>query len=442
MGYLAFGKYVAPEYRAGVIPPVATRTGSPAAQGTSDIYFNVVLPAGMLPPGGWPIAIVGHGGDGSKENLTIDTTGRIAAALAQRRIATIGINIAGHGFGPLGTLTVNRSSGAPVTFTSGGRGVDQNGDGVIGTREGLESGSPANLLNDTDGLRQTVADLMQLVRVIEVGVDIDGDGSPDLDPSRVYFVGQSLGAMIGTDFVALDPLVRAATLTGVGGPRTSTVLNAVGGRAGFGSILASRTPSLINAPGVVRLDGVALPLPPLFNENLPLRDDALLEVGLADGTTAYIQSPVVNTVAGCDGHSGVSRTRGMGGADGKSRGVRSVSEESSVQRLEKPVIVQFATGDRFVPNPATTALLRAGDLADRATYYRYDLASLQNPTLPKPAHGFMVNTPAFGDIARGAQEQIAVFLASDAAMVIHPQPVRFFEVPIAGSLPEALNFIG
>ncbi|HYT66732.1 MAG TPA: hypothetical protein VEL51_09955 [Vicinamibacterales bacterium] len=443
VGYLAFGKYVAPEYRtsAGVIPPVATRTGSPAVQGTSDIYFNVVLPAGTPPPGGWPIAIVGHGGDGSKENLTIDTTGRIAAVLAQRGVATIGINIAGHGFGPLGTLTVNRSSGASVTFTSGGRGVDQNGDGVIGTREGLESTSPASVLNDTDGLRQTVADLMQLVRVIDVGVDVDGDGIPDLDPSRIYFVGQSLGAMIGTDFLALDSLVRAATLTGVGGPRTSTVLNAVGGRAGFGNILASRTPSLINAPGVVRLDGVAVPLPPLFNENLPLRDDAPLEVGLADGTTALIQSPVVNTVAGAmDIQEYLERVEWAG------QGANPVAYAPYLRKAPfsgsvKPVIVQFATGDRFVPNPSTTALLRAGDLADRATYYRHDLASVENPALPKPAHGFMVNTPAFGDISRGAQEQIAVFLASDGVVVIHPQPVRLFEVPIAGSLPEALNFI-
>ncbi len=49
--------------------------------------------------------------------------------------------------------------------------------------------------------------------------------------------------------------------------------------------------------------------------------------------------------------------------------------------------------------------------------------------------------PLVDAIARGAQEQIAVFFASDGKEVIHPEPARLFEVPIAGPLPEALNFI-
>jgi len=44
-------------------------------------------------------------------------------------------------------------------------------------------------------------------------------------------------------------------------------------------------------------------------------------------------------------------------------------------------------------------------------------------------------------MARGVQEQIAVFLASDGNVINHPEPNRFFEVPIAGPLPEDLNFI-
>src|SRR5262249_15772252 len=44
-------------------------------------------------------------------------------------------------------------------------------------------------------------------------------------------------------------------------------------------------------------------------------------------------------------------------------------------------------------------------------------------------------------IALGAQQQIATFFASDGTEVIHPKPSRFFETPIAGPLPEHLNFI-
>ena len=109
------------------------------------------------------------------------------------------------------------------------------------------------------------------------------------------------------------------------------------------------------------------------------------------------------------------------------------------------VIIQFAKGDQTVPNPATTAMLRAGDLADRATYFRNDLVFAENPAVPKNPHGFMLMigsaVPLVVTIARGAQEQIAVFFASDGNVVIHPGPARFFEVPINEPLPEGLNYI-
>jgi hypothetical protein len=109
----------------------------------------------------------------------------------------------------------------------------------------------------------------------------------------------------------------------------------------------------------------------------------------------------------------------------------------------KSVIYQFAKGDQIVPNPTTTALLRAGDLADRATFYRHDLAFAENPLLPMNPHGFLatLDIPAFRAITRGGQEQIATFFATNGAAVIHPEPARFFETPIAGALPEGLNFI-
>ncbi len=109
----------------------------------------------------------------------------------------------------------------------------------------------------------------------------------------------------------------------------------------------------------------------------------------------------------------------------------------------KSVIYQLAKGDQTAPNPMTTAILRAGDLADRATFYRHDLAFADNPTLERNPHRFMVSTDvaAFRPISLAAQEQIAVFLASNGTEIIHPEPAHFFEVPIVLPLPEALNFI-
>jgi hypothetical protein len=42
---------------------------------------------------------------------------------------------------------------------------------------------------------------------------------------------------------------------------------------------------------------------------------------------------------------------------------------------------------------------------------------------------------------RAPEMQIAVFFDSDGATIIDPDPVRFFEVPILGPLPDGLNYI-
>ena len=112
----------------------------------------------------------------------------------------------------------------------------------------------------------------------------------------------------------------------------------------------------------------------------------------------------------------------------------------------KSVIIQLAKGDQTVPNPTATAILRAGGLADRTTFYRNDLAVAENPAVPTNPHGFLTyigtTVPLVTvEIALSAQEQIAVFFASDGTVIIHPEPARFFEVPIQGPLPEELNYI-
>ena len=110
----------------------------------------------------------------------------------------------------------------------------------------------------------------------------------------------------------------------------------------------------------------------------------------------------------------------------------------------RPVIFQFAKGDQTVPNPTTTALLRAGDLADRATYFRNDLAFAANPATPKNPHTFLtrINVASVAALAIGAQQQIAAFFASDGTLTIDPDGAGpFFETPIVGALPETLSFI-
>jgi hypothetical protein len=80
-----------------LIPAVGSRTGTPVVQRLNEIYFTLVLPSGAAPQGGWPVAIYGHGTGSSKD----DRGGvlNVAAAMAEHGIATVGINVVGHGFG-------------------------------------------------------------------------------------------------------------------------------------------------------------------------------------------------------------------------------------------------------------------------------------------------------------------------------------------------------
>jgi hypothetical protein len=361
VGTIAFGKYLSPDYMVHpgeFIPPVGTRTGSPQVQGTNEIYFNLYLPSGARPAGGWPVAIVGHGRGGSKNfNGGAEFPWNIASTLAAHGIATLIINHAGHGFGPLSTLMVDQTNGTSVMFSAGGRGIDQNGDGRIDDFEGAEAAPPRILQGVRDGYIQTLADYMQMVRVIQIGMDVDGDGSVDLDASRLYYVGWSQGSAAGVLFMAVEPDVRAAVFTATGGPVVEARRSVGGGRPLVAGILAARQPSLLNSPGITGIEGVAVPAGPSFNENIPLRDSVPYTVVLQDGTTQVIQSPVINTNTGA-----MAIQEWFDRAAWAAQASNAVAYAPHLRRrplpgvAARPVLVQFARGDQLVANPRTTAV--------------------------------------------------------------------------------------
>jgi hypothetical protein len=206
-------------------------------------------------------------------------------------------------------------------------------------------------------------------------------------------------------------------------------------RASVGASLASRTPSLLNGPGITSLDGVSVP-GPRFDENMPLRDGVPLVVRLADGTERVIQSPVINTVPGAiQIQEVIEHTEWVSQSGNPVAYAPHIRKAPLAGVPAKSVIYQFAKGDQIVPNPATTALLRAGDLADRATFYRHDLAFAENPQLPTNPHGFLatLDIPAFRAITRGAQQQVATFFATDGAVSDSQLPVGRWATESGGS---------
>ena len=463
VGRLAFGKYRSPDYLTPCsstpcdrfISPAGTRTGVPQPQGWEDVFFTLFVPSGTQPRSGWPVVIFGVGFNDSKNFGPF----RIASTMAAHGLAVFAINGVGQGFGPLSTLTLSLSGGATVPFSAGGRSSDQDGNGVIGTggllaAEGAETLPLGSSISRRDSRTQTVVDLMQLVRVIEVGIDVDADGTADVDPSRIYYFGFSHGADIGMILAATEPLVRAAVLTAGGGNIESYRL-APGVRGNvnpalsfLGGYLARRIPSVLNSSGINNIDGVLVG-PPHFNENLPLRDNVPFAVGVSGGSSEIIQSPVINTVPGAmEIQRVIDYTQwALQSGDGSAHAPY-VRAQPLAGAAAKPVIVQFARGDQTVPNPGTTALLRSGKLADRATFFRNDLAFSAHPTtLTKDPHGFAIRVvppivPQQTAIALQAQAQVAAFFVSDGAETIDPDGPCvssvsgcFFEVPIPARCP-------
>ncbi|HJV50225.1 MAG TPA: hypothetical protein VJ652_02125, partial [Noviherbaspirillum sp.] len=73
-----------------------------------------------------------------------------------------------------------------------------------------------------------------------------------------------------------------------------------------------------------------------------------------------------------------------------------------------------------------------------------DLAYAANPGVPKNPHTFLTNigVAAAAPYAVGAQQQMAVFFATNGATVIDPDGAGpFFEVPVNPPLPETLSYL-
>lgn len=169
------------------------------------------------PAAGWPIVIFQHG-------ITRDRSDAfaIAATMAAQGYAVIAIDIPLHGItNPANPLFVGNTplAGLGVRERTFNMDLTNNSTGAPGP-DGLidPSGSTfinlSSLLTSRDNIRQASADLFTLAKAIPT---MRYAGPNDFDGSRIGFVGQSLGSIVGTTFMALEPSVQTAVLSVPGG---------------------------------------------------------------------------------------------------------------------------------------------------------------------------------------------------------------------------------
>ncbi|HXJ55140.1 MAG TPA: hypothetical protein VNU68_00610 [Verrucomicrobiae bacterium] len=425
VGRLASGHFVAPDYRVHpgeYIPTVASRTGSPVQQGTDTLHFSLSLPSGPMPARGWPVILFAIGSGGSRLSTFLE----LVSIQGAYGFALVAIDNVGHGFGPLSTWTVKLTDGSTVTFPTPGRAIDQNGDGIYNSVEGDNALGPQKLRRASDAVIQLSIDLLSVVRMIQAGVDVEGDGTIDLDASRIYFAGQSWGTATGMPLVGYTDAIRASFFIVPFSALSEIRRLGPGNRPSVGSQLDSRTPSLLNsAYGITSVSGVTV-ASPLFNENTPFRDEA----------------PRVDSIPGASTIRGyLDRFRWRQQCAEPTAFISRLRRDPPRGVSVRPTLLWMARTDQTSPNPTTSELIRAGDLKDRTVYYRHDLFYAANPVgnLKNPHTIYRLQGPVMLPITVAIQEQLSQFFESDGALINQTSP--YFEVPMQSPLPEDLDYI-
>ncbi len=418
---IAFGSFWSPNFldENQVIPSVRTGQAVAPPATSREIFFHVYLPAKPAPPDGYPVVIVGHGVAGNR----FQQPTALASSMAAEGIAVIGVNAVGSGYGPATKLALTDKAGNTVEIAAGGLSVDLNRDGKYDSPEGCALISPPNVVGYRDCSRQSALDIMQLVRAVRAGIDLDGDGVVDLDRRQIFYAGLSQGAVFGTILTAVEPDIQAAVLTSAPGSVADTFrwvkegpyLNAAVGA------MSLRTPPLFNVGASE------------FDFDWPLRDQPVRIISIPGAIALqeylerveWVQMP--GDPLGYAPHLQSSTLPGV-----------------PIQR----VMFQFAIGDTTAPNPCESNLVRAANLRETTSVYRHDLARAVAPDLPRNPHGlfYSATTTSGAVITRAAQRQMAEFLASGVARVPDVNDLvrpffgkDLFEVP--QFLPEALNYL-
>ncbi|MCG8424660.1 MAG: hypothetical protein MJE77_42765 [Proteobacteria bacterium] len=162
-------------------------TGKPIVQRIEDLRFSFTVPEGPIPPAGWPVVLYSHGTGGDYHSFQ---RSGVAARLAEQGLAVMSTDQVMH------EPRIPAGSSPELLFFNF-----------------------LNPLAARDNTLQGAADLFQMVRLVRnFGNRTAPDGTAiQFDPDRVYFFGHSQGGLTGPPFLAHEPHVRGAVLSGAGG---------------------------------------------------------------------------------------------------------------------------------------------------------------------------------------------------------------------------------
>ncbi|MDX2088375.1 MAG: hypothetical protein SFX73_11020 [Kofleriaceae bacterium] len=185
------GMYEAPNFQTGE-PPYVNAPSGEIKVGTDEaaivarmepLRFALSVPAGDVPTNGWPLVIYSHGTGGDFLSFINGT----AASLSREGLAIISMDQVLHG-------PRNPGGNPELDFFNFG-----------------------NPYAARDNAVQGFADAFSQLR-LGIGLSItDGQRTHRFDPTKIYFFGHSQGGITGPGFIAFEPSLSGAVLSGTAG---------------------------------------------------------------------------------------------------------------------------------------------------------------------------------------------------------------------------------
>jgi len=308
------------------------------------------------PAAGWPVVIFQHGITGNRTNML-----GLADAFAGQGFVVVAIDQPLHGItdtaSPLYQAANERTFNLDVMNNATGAAGP---DGVIDS-SGASFINLTSLLTARDNLRQASADLITLTRSV-ANLDLTGDGVPDIDGTRIHFVGQSLGSIVAVSWISLSAGVQTATLSVPGGLITQLLQDS-----------------------------------PTFG---PRINAGLAAQGLIPGTTLYNQffRDAQTVIEAGDPLNYIEAAAAA-----------------------KPILLQQVIGDAVIPNSATQRLVTLGGLAKVGTP-GLNPASRAWVNMTAGTHSSLLDPTASLAATVAMQTQAVTFAASNGTLVAISDP--------------------
>lgn len=296
------------------------------AEPNAKIPVTIVIPKSPMPPNGYPVIINGHGLSNNRGSML-----SLANELARAGFAMIAIDDVLHGSRAGIPDKKNNFKGSFV----GPDGIPDDYPFAISFFSGFQ-----DFVEVRDNFRQTLLDQMSLVRLIQnSALDLTplamaaGGQTPKFDGTHIYWNGGSLGGIMGSMTVALEPEIKGAALEVPG--------------AGFIQLITTNSAEVSGLVGTIAKGTFGIQGEEVLDEYHPIAN-LLSSITESGDPIAYAPHILQDPLNG---------------------------------RETPDVMITYALHDEVLPNIATIALMRAMHI-DLATPNLVDVPGLQNIAAP------------------------------------------------------------